>query len=43
MLSYCLSVEKIQKVKIQKLQVQKTDEKLFYESVECVIIKNRNL
>ena len=43
MLSYCLSVEKIQKVKIQKLQVQKTDEKLFYESAECVIIKNRNL
>ena len=38
-----LSVEKVQKVKIQKLQGQKVEEEYFYQNVQCVIVKNWSL
>ena len=37
------SVEKIQKVKIEKLQGQKTEEQCFNQNVQCVIVKNQTL
>ena len=43
---FCLivsSVEKIQKVKMQTLQEQKTEQYRFYQNVQCVIVKNQNL
>ena len=42
MLSYCLKCRKIQKIKIQKFQGQKTEE-FFYQNVQRVIVKNQNL
>ena len=41
MLSYCLKCRKIQKIKIQKFQGQKTEE-FFYQNVQRVIVKNQN-
>ena len=37
------SVEKIQKVKIQKLEGQKTEKQWFYQNMQYVIVENQNL
>ena len=37
------SVAETQKVKIQKLQGQKAEEQRFYQNVQCVIVKMKNL
>ena len=40
MLSYCLKcIEKLQKVKIQKFQGQKTEQYCFHQNLQCVIVK----
>ena len=42
MLSYCLRVEKIQKVKTRKMQEQKMEEYFIYQNVQRVTVRNQN-
>ena len=43
MLSYCLKCRKKTESKTGGLQKQKKEKQCFYQHVQCVIVKNRNL
>ena len=43
MLSYCLKCRKNRENKNPKVVRTKNERKCFYQTVKCVIIKNRNL